>query len=122
MPLSRLPEMAEVAIAMFAPELEGSQKEPPAKLFIFVNLIDHMACEGLLEELPRVLREMSNRDAARNEVARVLHQVATAMERTADLLCTHLNAPAVFVSPPGMLYRGGMFQQFVYMRTEIYIA
>ena len=28
MPLSRLPEMAEVAIAMFAPKLEGSQKEP----------------------------------------------------------------------------------------------
>ena len=25
----RLPEMAEVAVAMFTPELEGSQKEPP---------------------------------------------------------------------------------------------
>ena len=27
--LARLPEMAEVALAMFAPELEGSQREPP---------------------------------------------------------------------------------------------
>ena len=84
MPLSRLPEMAEVAIAMFAPELEGSQKEPPPKRFIFANLIDHMACEGLLQDLPRMLREMSNHDAARNEVAQVLHQVTTAMVRTAD--------------------------------------
>ena len=80
MPLSRLPEMAEVAIAMFAPELEGSQKEPPPKRSIFVNLIDHMACEGLLQDLPRKLREISNHDATRNEVAQVLHQVATAME------------------------------------------
>ena len=44
-PLSRLPEMAEVAVAMFAPEFEGSLKEPPPKRF-FENLIDHMACEG----------------------------------------------------------------------------
>ena len=35
MHLSRLPEMAEVAIAMFAPELEGSQKEPPPRKIIF---------------------------------------------------------------------------------------
>ena len=50
MPLSRLPEMAEVAIAMFAPQLGGSQREPLPKQFIFANLIDHMACEGLLQD------------------------------------------------------------------------
>ena len=117
MPLSRLPEMAEVAIALFS--LEGPQSEPPPMRNIFANLIDHMACEGLLENLPHLLREMSANETARNEVIEVLHRVATAMERTAELLRAHLKVPALFVSPPGMLYWGGMFQQFVYMLTEI---
>ena len=104
MPLLRLPEMAEVAKAMFAPELEGSQREPPPKRFIFANIIDHMACEGLLQDLPRMLREMTNNDAARNEVAQVLHQVATAMERKAELLRDHLITPVFFVSPLDILY------------------
>ena len=96
--------MAEVAIAMFAPELEGSQREPPPKRIIFANLVDHMACEGQLRDLPRLLREMTTRDTARNEIARLLHQIATAMERTAEKLRTQLGVPAIFVSPPGMLY------------------
>ena len=99
MPLSRLHEMAEVAIAMFSPELEGPQKEPPPRR-IFANLMDHMACEDLLENLPRMLREKSTHEAARNEVTEVLHQVATAMERTAELLRTHLKVRALFVSLP----------------------
>ena len=119
MPLSRLPEMAEVAIAMFAPELEGSQKEPPPRRINFSNLMDHMACEGQLQDLPRLLREMTTRDAARNEVSRLLHQIATAMERTVEKLRTQLGVPSLFVSPPGMLYWGGMFQQFVYMLSEV---
>ena len=119
MPLSRLPEMAEVAIAMFSPDLEGPQRKPPPRRIIIVNLMDHIACEGLLENLPRMLSEMSANQAARNEVVEVSHRVATAMERTAELLRTHLKVPAFFVSPPGMLYWGGMFQQFVYMLTEI---
>ena len=118
MPLSQLPETAEVAVAMFAPDLEGSQRKPSPERFIFANLVDHMACEGLLEDLPRMLREMSNSETARNEVAQVLHQVATAMEQTVELLRTHLNTPVLFVSPPGMLYWGGAFQHFVYMLTE----
>ena len=117
MPLSRLPEMAEVAIALFFPE--GLQSELPPSRIIFANLMDHMACEGLLENLPHLLREMSSNKTARNEVIEVLHRVATAMERTAEWLRTHLKVPAMFVSPPGMLYWGGMFQQFVYILTEI---
>ena len=35
------------------------------------------------------------------------------------MLRTHLNTPAYFVSPPGLLYWGGMFQQFAYMLTEV---
>ena len=119
MPLSRLPEMVEVAIAMFSPDPEGPQREPPPRRIIFANLMDHMACEGLLESLPRILREMSTNEAARNEVVEVLHRVATAMERAAELLRTHLKVLALFVSPPVMLYWGGMFQQFVYILTEV---
>ena len=84
--------------------------------------MDHMACEGLLENLPHMLRETSANEAARNEVVEVLHRVATAMERAAELLRTHLTVPALFVSSPGILYWGGMFQQFVYMLTEICLA
>ena len=73
MPLSRPPEMAEIAVAMFAPELEGSFEEPPPKRFIFAYMTSPMACEGLLHDLLRILRKMSIREAARNEVAQVLH-------------------------------------------------
>ena len=104
MPLSRLPEMAEVAIAMFSPDLEVPLRDPAPRRMIFANLMDHMACEGLLESLPRLLPEMSSSEAARNEVIEVLHRVGTAMERTTELLRTHLKVPALFVSPPGMLY------------------
>ena len=65
---------------------------------------------------------MNDREAARNEVARVLHQVATATERTAELLCTQLNTPVLFVSPPSMLYWRSAFQQFVYMLSEVCLA
>ena len=78
-----------------------------------------MVCEGQLQDLPRLLREMTTRDAARNEVSRLLHQIATAMERTAEKLRTQLGVPSLFVSPPGMQYWGGMFQQFVYMLSEV---
>ena len=122
MPLFRLPEMPEVAVAMFAPVLEGSLKEPPLKHFIFANLIDHIACEGLLQDLPRILREMPNREAARNEVAQILHRVATAMEKTIELLRTQLNTTGLFVSPPGMLYWSCALQQFVYLLTEVCAA
>ena len=103
-PLSRLPEMAEVAIAMFSPDFLDPQKEPPPRRAIFVNLMDDMACEGLLENLPRMLREMPANEAARNEVVETLQRVATAMERAAELHRTHLKVPALFASPPGMLY------------------
>ena len=83
-----------------------------------------MACDGLLQDLllPRILREMPNREAARNEVARVLHQVATAMERTAELLRTQLITLVLFVLPPGMLYWGSAFQLFVNMLSDICLA
>ena len=122
MPLSRLTEMAENAVATFATELEGSLKEPHPKRFIFANLIDHMACEGLLQDLPRILREMPNREAARNEVAQILHRVATATEKTMELLRRQQNTPVLFVSPPGMLYWSSALQQFEIMLAEVCAA
>ena len=62
---------------------------------------------------------MSTSETARNEVVEVLHRVATTMGRAAELLRTNLKVPVLFVSPPGMLYWGGLFQQFVYMLTEV---
>ena len=121
MPLVRLPE-AEVEVVMFAPALGGSQKDPPSKLFIFANVIDHMACKVFLQDLPRILRKMPNRKAARNEVAQVLRQVARAMESTEELLRTQLNTPALFVSPPGMFYRGSAFQHIVHILIEVCTA
>ena len=80
MTLSRLQEMAEVAVAIFAPELQGSLKELPPKKLIFPNSIDHLTCEGLLQHLRQTFRDMDNREATRTEVARKLHLVATTME------------------------------------------
>ena len=64
---------------------------------------------------------MGNNEAARNEVALLLHQVATAIEKTVERLRTQLNTPALFVSPPGMWYWGRALQQFVYMLSEVNI-
>ena len=80
-----------------------------------------MACEGLLPDLPRTCVKCPT-DAARNETAQVLHQVATAMETTTELLRTQLNTSVLFVSPPGMLYWGSAIRQFVYMLTEVCAA
>ena len=83
--------MAEVAVSRFAPELEGSQKEPSSKKFMFAKLIHHLACEGLLQNLQQLLRDMGAIEASQNEVARLLNQAATAMERTAELLRIQIN-------------------------------
>ena len=89
---------------MFAPELQGSLKGTIPNWFVFANITDHLACEGLLQDLQQILRELKNREAARNEVAPIQHQVATAMEKVVELLRTQLNIQLLFVSPPGMLY------------------
>ena len=62
---------------------------------------------------------MPNREAVGNEVAEILHRVATSMEKIMELLRTQLNTPVLFVSPPGMLYGSSALQQFVYLLTEV---
>ena len=64
-PLSRIPEMAEVVVAMFDPEMTGSTyREPPPKRALVSNVFDHLARERLMTRLseienrnPRLLRE-----------------------------------------------------------------
>ena len=122
MHLSRLPDMAELVVAMFAPELEGSLREPPPEKVVLTNLIDHLACDGFLSNMQQLLKDMVAVKATRNEVALLLHQAATAMERTTEILRSRLNTPAIFVSPPGMMYWTRALQQFTYILTNVCLA
>ena len=54
LPLSRIPEMAEVLVTMFDPEMTGTFKEPPPRRVIISNIFDHMACEGLMAQIANV--------------------------------------------------------------------
>ena len=58
MPLARIPEMAETVVAIFDPNLTGSLKEPPPQRVIIANVLDHMACEGLLMNLDVVMNDV----------------------------------------------------------------
>ena len=58
MPLSRFAEIAEMVGAIYDPNLRGSQKEPPPQRVILANLLDHMACEGLLRDLDAIMSDV----------------------------------------------------------------
>ena len=60
MPLARIPEMAEKVVAIFDPNLTGSLKEPPPQHVIIANILDYMACEGLLMDLDAVMNDTRN--------------------------------------------------------------
>ena len=115
MPLSRFAEVAEMVGAMYDPNLRGSLKEPPPQRVIFANLLDHMACEGLLRELDTFMT-----DARRpGNAAALVNMVADAMEHAAGILRGRLGALALFVSPPGFMYWPQSLQQFVYILLEV---
>ena len=115
MPLSRFAEVAEMVGAIYDPNLRGSQKEPPPQRVIFANLLDHMACEGLLHDLDAIMsdvRQLGN-------IAALVNEVVGAMERAAGILRGRLGALALFVSPPGFVYWPRSLQQFVYILLEV---
>ena len=60
MPLARIPEMAEMVVTIFDPNLTGSLKKPPPQRVIFANVLDHMACEGLLMNLDVVMNDVKH--------------------------------------------------------------
>ena len=64
MPLARIPEMADMVVAMFDPNLTGLPKEPPPQRVIIANVLDHMACEGLLMNLDTVMNDVKHPERA----------------------------------------------------------
>ena len=115
MPLSRFAEIAEMVGAKYDPNLRGSQKEPPPQRVIFANLLDHMACEGLLRDLDTIMSDVRRP----GDIAALVNEVVGAMERAAGILRGHLGALALFVSPPGFMYWPRSLQQFVYILLEV---
>ena len=100
MPLSRFAKVAEMVGAMYDPNLRGSQKEPPPQRVIFANLLDHMACEGLLHNLAAIMSNVRRLE----DIAALVNEVVGAMEHAAGILRGRLGALALFVSPPGFMY------------------
>ena len=115
MPLSRFAEIAGMVGAMYDPNLRGSQKEPPPQRVIFANLLDHMACEGLLLELDAIMSDVRRP----GNIAALVNVVVGAMEHAAGILRGRLGALALFVSPPGFMYWPRSLQQFVYILLEV---
>ena len=118
LPLSRIPEMAEVLVTMFDPEMTGTFKEPPPRRVIISNVFDHMACEGLMAKIANV--EIINPSPAqRTTVRNAALNMARAMEKAQKILKDKLNVPALFVTPPGFCQWPPALQRFIYMVTEI---
>ena len=115
MPLSRFTEAAGMVGAMYDPNLRGSLKEPPPQRVIFANLLDHMACEGLLRELDTIMTDTRRPGNA----AALVNVVADTMEHAEGILRGRLGALALFVSPPGFMYWPQSLQHFVYVLLEV---
>ena len=118
LPLSRIPEMAEVLVTMFDPEMTGTYKEPPPRRVIISNVFDHLACEGLMTQIVNV--EMLNpTPAQRATVRNALTNLAGAMEKAQNILKRKLKVPVIFVTPPGFCKWHPALQRFVYLVTEV---
>ena len=115
MPLSRFAEVAGMVGAMYDPNLRGSLKKPPPQRVIFANLMDNMACEGLLRELDTIMTDTRRPGNA----AALINVVADTMEHAAGILRGRLRALALFLSPPGFMYWPQCLQQFVYILLEV---
>ena len=76
MPLSRFAEIAEMVGAIYDPNRRGSQKEPPPQRVIFANLLDHMACEGLLRDLDAIMSDVRRP----GDIAALVNVVVGAMD------------------------------------------
>ena len=99
-----------MVVAIFDPNLTGSLKEPPPQRVIIANVLDHMACEGLLMNLDAVMNDVKHTERAGD----LLRVVADAMETAIEILRGQLSASALFISPPGFLYWVGNLQKYVY--------
>ena len=50
-PLFRIPEMAELLVAEFVPDVTGTYRTPPRKRVVISKVHDHVACERLMTRL-----------------------------------------------------------------------
>ena len=89
MPLSRFAETAEMVGAIYDPNLRGSQKEPPLQRVTFANLLDHMACEGLLRDLDAIMSDVRRP----GDIAAIVNEVVGTMERLGSLWARALCIP-----------------------------
>ena len=115
MPLARSPEMAEMVVAMFDPNLTGSLREPPPQRVVIANILDHMACEGLLTNLDVIMNDVKHPERAGD----LLGIVADAMEIAIEILRGQLGASTLFVAPPGLLFWERNLQKFVFLLLEV---
>ena len=100
LPLSRIPEMAEVLVSMFDPEMTGTFKEPPPRRVVISNIFDHMACEGLMAQIANV-EILNPTPAQRATVRNAAINPARAMEKAQNILKDKLKVPVIFVTTPG---------------------
>ena len=102
-PLSRIPEMAEVVVvvAMFDPELTRTHRQPPPKRVIFSNVFNHLTCEGLMTRLSEI-ENCNPTNAQRTVVLNAAINLARAMEKPQRILKDTLNTTSLFVTPPGL--------------------
>ena len=118
LPLSRIPEMAEILVTMFDPEMEGTYKEPPPRRVIISNVFDHLACEGLIPAVS-VMGDKKIITAQPTTVFNAAINLTRAMEKAQNILETKIRTTAIFVTPPGFNQWPAAWQQFVYIVTEI---
>ena len=118
LPMSRIPEMAEILVAMFDPDMEGTYKEPPPRRVVISNVFDHLACEGLIPAVS-VMGDKKITTAQRTAVLIAAINLARAMEKAQNILETKIRTMAIFVTPPGFNQCPAAWQQFVYVVTEI---
>ena len=113
---SRLSEIAELLVAIFATELVGSLREPPPHKVILLNFFDHMACERLLNRVP----DATKATASPNMPGQLLHQMTNAMETALEILRGRLGISTLSVSPPGLISWDQSQQRFVYLLSEVW--
>ena len=116
--LSRIPEMAEVLVTMFDPEMTRTFKEPPPRRVIISNIFNHLACEGLMAQIANV-EILKPTPAQRATVRNAAVNLARAMEKAQNILRDKLRVPVIFVTPPGFCQWHSALQRFIYLVTEV---
>ena len=100
LPLSRIPEMAEVLVTMFDPEMTDIFKEPPTRKVVISNVFDHLACQGMMAQIANV-ELLQPTPAQRTTVRNAATNLARALEKAQNILKDKLKVPVIFVTPPG---------------------